>query len=376
MHISKIKLTNFKNFSELDLTLINGLNFVVGGNGRGKTNILDAIYNSSFTKSYLHISDIDLVKNSSDFYRIEGIVCSSDIEKKFAVSYQKGKKKKIEFDGQTIVKYSRHIGNIICVMIAPDEQKIVQGGSEERRKLIDNALSQTDSNYLEKIIQYQAILDQRNALLKKMAMDMATELTELLDIYSKQLSELAGFIYQKRLSFLVEIAQYCRDYYLLIADKNEYIDFNYESDLHAGLLYDLLSKNLERDKLLEHTSKGIHRDDIKIEIGQSPLKKIASQGQQKTFIISMKLAICKYLFLKKGDKVILLFDDLFDKLDENRCEKLLVLLMHDDFFTQVLFTDTNKNRIEIILKKIDATRYTKIKFFELGQSSLAEYEFN
>lgn len=376
MHISKIKLTNFKNFSEQDFNLINGFNFIVGPNGQGKSNVLDAIYNSCFAKSYLLIPDADLVKYETDFYRTEAMVQMQDSSKKVVVNYQKGKKKKIEYNGQSILKYSSHIGHIVCVMIAPDEQKIVQGSSEERRKLIDNALSQIDAIYLEKAIQYQKVLEQRNALLKNREQSDASTTNQLFDIYNKQLSEFAGYIFQKRKAFIEEISIYFQEYYSAIVERNEAISFVYETDLHSELLYDILQKCFEKDKILEYTSKGIHKDDIKIVIQNNPLKKFASQGQQKTFIIALKLAICKYLYQRKKDKIILLIDDLFDKLDEIRSEELLKLLLNKDFFTQVIFTDTNRKRIESILLKMQAEKYTKIKFFEINQLSVKEVDYN
>lgn len=376
MYISKIKLTNFKNFSEQDFSLIDGFNFIIGGNGQGKTNVLDAIYTSSFAKSYFLIPDADLVKYENSFYRIEGQLFTKNKKIDFSTSYLKGKKKKIEFEGQNIVKYSKHMGNIVTVMIAPDEQKIVQGSSEERRKLIDHTISQIDATYLEKIIQYQLVLEQRNALLKKISSMEPQVSNDLIEVYNKQMSEYAGFIYQKRVQFFNEIIEYFAHYYTIISDTKEVVTFSYESDLEKDLLYDLLVKTYEKDKILEYTSKGIHRDDFKIIIDHNPLKKFASQGQQKTFIIALKLAICKYLFLRKEDKIILLFDDLFDKLDEVRCERLILLLLNKDFFTQVLFTDTSKSRIENILTKTEAHKHVKIKIFTINQLSVKEYEYN
>lgn len=373
MHISKIKLTNFKNFTDQEFTFVNGFNFIVGGNGQGKTNVLDAIYNCSFAKSYMLVSDSDLVKYESTFYRTEGLLSSKKMTKKFAISYQKGKKKRIEFDEQSINRYSSHIGNILCVMIAPDEQKIIHGSSEERRKLIDNAISQIDAAYLEKIIKYQAVLDQRNALLKNLS--NTSNPAELFDIYDKQLSELAGFIFQKRKQFIEEINTYFKEYYLEIAQKSEEISFGYDTDLHSEILYDILLRTFEKDKILEYTSKGIHRDDIKIIIDQNPIKKFASQGQQKSFIISIKLAICKYLFLRKNEQVILLFDDLFDKLDENRCERLMKLLLRKDFFTQVFFTDTNRDRIVKILDLINAKSHTSVSFFNINNLNVVNEKY-
>ena len=376
MYISKIKLTNFKNFSEQQFNLLNGFNFIVGGNGRGKTNILDAVYNCCFAKSYFLIPDSDLVKYDQLFYRVEGTLCKGIKDINFVISYLKGKKKKIEFDGVNITKYSNHIGHIMSIMIAPDEQKIIQGSGDERRKLIDNAISQIDSFYLEKIIQYQQVLEQRNALLKKYSTMDSLVADNLLEVYNRQMSEYAGVIYQKRAHFFIAILAYFKEYYAAISDTNEVVSFIYESDIANQVLYDVLVNQIEKDKILEYTSKGTHRDDFKIIIDKNPLKKFASQGQQKTFVIALKLAICKYIFHIKNEKVILLFDDLFDKLDEVRCERLVQLLINNDFFTQVLFTDTSKIRIEKIINKTQANKHVKIKFFEINEFSIHDYELN
>lgn len=376
MFINKIKLTNFKNFHIQEFEPVNGFNFLIGHNGQGKTNVLDAIYTVCFTKSYHSVSDADLIRSGEDFYRIEGNLVKQSKYIPFAISYAKQKRKRIEFDQKIYTKFAKHLGNILCVMIAPDEQKLILGGSEDRRKLIDNALCQINATYTDALMRYQNVLEQRNSFLKNVHQTSSGTFNELIDIYDKQLSELAGYIYQQRKAFVDDVIPHFTKIYTDIAGKIEKIQIQYQSDIHGAVLYDILKQQIEKDKILEYTSKGIHKDDLQFTIGSLLVKKNASQGQQKTLLIALKLAICSYLHMYTQEKVLLLFDDLFDKLDAQRCARLLDLLQQYDFFSQVFFTDTHKDRIDSAFQNSIHHSRPPIKYFLLNDLQLSELVIN
>lgn len=345
MFIKELILTNFKNYPSQKFSFVDGLNFLVGNNGAGKTNVLDAIHLLCFTKSHFNHVDTDLMLYEHDFFRVEGHYSDNDNEHQIAVSLMKSKKKNIVLDGKSYKKFSDHIGVLPCVIIAPGDQVIITGGSEERRKLFDSTLSQSDKAYLETLILYNEVLEQRNAFLKQNAVKPKEIDMALLSIYDQKLISYGEVLYEKRKKAMIEIADLFQFYYKKLAAKDEQISLQYSSQLEEQSFESLLTLNLNRDLVLEYTSKGVHKDDLKILIDNHSAKKFASQGQQKSFLIAVKFALLMYISKRNQTKPIFLIDDLFDKLDYNRCKNLIEIIQEKEF-GQIFLTDTDMERIQ------------------------------
>lgn len=350
MILEKIRLNFFKNYSELDLSFSHGVNCIVGNNGMGKTNLLDAIYYSCMTKSYFGLSDRLIIKHGEDFFRIDAIFEKKE-KHNLVVKNKKGQKKEVICDEVPYEKYADHIGKFPVVMISPDDISIILEGSETRRKFLDNVLCQEDARYLCNIIQYNRVLKQRNAALKKMGEQRKID-GELLNSYDKQLLPLANQIFERRNLFLVEFVPVLKAMYLVISNGQEEMDCQYKSNLLTEKYEDLLLKNRDRDFYLQYTSTGIHKDDLVFTYEGRPLKKFASQGQRKSFLLAIKLAQFEFLRRRLGVKPILLLDDIFDKLDPQRMEKLVQLIC-DKNFGQVFVSDTHESRLEKLLQTYD-----------------------
>ena len=350
MLLNSIKLTNFKNYEALSLQFCDGINCFVGENGMGKTNLLDAIYLSCMTKNYFGLTDRQLVFHERDFFRIESNFEKEALQKVVA-KFQKGKKKEITLNGKTYDKFSEHIGRFPIVMVSPDDIKVILEGSEVRRKFIDNVLSQEDPFYLKSLMDYNRILKQRNAALKSMK-DRGGPDEELLLTYDNQMLEPAAFIHERRKAFLSDFIPVLKAMYLVISGGNEQVNCIYKSSLNDQPLALALKETRMKDFYLQYTSKGIHKDDLVFEFEDRPLKKFASQGQRKTFLLALKLAQFEFLRRKKGNAPILLLDDIFDKLDHLRVNKLVKLLTQESF-GQVFITDTDESRMTNLVEKTD-----------------------
>jgi len=356
LNIEKIILTQFKNYESASFVFHEKLNCLVGRNGIGKTNLLDAIYYLCMCKSHTNLNDRNIVNHGGDFFRLEG---------HFLAKVKPGKKKDIERNDVAYSKLSEHIGLLPIVIIVPDDTLMAMEGSEVRRKFIDNTLSQLDAGFLKNLISYNKLLKQRNATLKKFA-ETRTFNPELLDIYDQQLLEPAKAIFEKRNSFIKDFQAVFQKYYNIIANGREAVKCTYQSKLAKNDLATLLTESREKDRILARTTCGIHKDDLILEIDDHPLKKFGSQGQLKSFVLAMKLA--QYDFLKKNHEhqPILLLDDIFDKLDEHRVKHLLELMMENDF-GQVFITDTHENRVEEIVKNF-GTDYKKFYIEEKNEN--------
>lgn len=351
MNLNSIKLTNFKNYEEIALQFCDGINCLVGKNGMGKTNLLDAIYVSCMTKNYFGLTDKQLVFHEMDFFRIESSFEENDAVQKVVAKFQKGKKKEMALNGKTYDKFSEHIGRFPIVMISPDDIKVILEGSEVRRKFVDNVLSQEDPLYLKNLLDYNRVLRQRNAALKSMK-DRPSPDEDLLLTYDKQLIVPAEMIHERRKSFLTDFIPVLKAMYLMISGGQESVDCLYKSTLSEQTLEQSLIESRMKDFYLQYTSKGIHKDDLVFEFEGRPLKKFASQGQRKTFLLALKLAQFEFLRRKKGSTPILLLDDIFDKLDKQRVNKLVELLTKESF-GQVFITDTDENRLTNLVEKTD-----------------------
>jgi DNA replication and repair protein RecF len=357
LYLDKLILTNFKNYASQSLNFSARLNCFVGLNGMGKTNLLDAIYYLCLCKSNFLGSDVDVVLRGGDFMRLEGDFIKNGRLEKIVAKVQPRKKKIIERNGVSYAGLSDHIGFLPVVFFAPDDTLLAKEGSEERRRFLDMALSQIDNQYLTNLIFYNKILEQRNAHLKKQGGAEGLD-EKLIAIYDTQLLIPARYIHEKRKDFTVLLTPIFNELYKKIADAHEEVGIQYESQLLTNDLKDLLLKYREKDRILQRTTSGIHRDDLVFTMDEKPLKKFGSQGQLKSFILALKLAqheiLAQNFLLETGEKKdmpILLLDDIFDKLDEKRVENLLQLLVNQPY-GQIFMTDTHKERIENIVKNV------------------------
>ena len=359
MFLKELSLTNYKNFESLKFSFDTKIICFVGLNGVGKTNILDSIYHLSYTKSYFNPIPSQNIKHGETFFFISGRYMIHDKEENILVSLKKGDKKIIKRNNKLYKKFSDHIGKIPLVLISPDDRNLIIEGSETRRKFIDGIISQTDKEYLNNLIDYNKTLKQRNALLK-MFYDNSENIRKTIDIYDRQLSSDAQKIYDKRREFLNEFIPIFKSRYKELSNDKENVEIKHSSDISPDQnLYKLLKNSLEKDLRFQYTTKGIHKDDLNLSLDNFPIKKYGSQGQQKTFLIAMKLAQFDYLS-KLDSKPILLLDDIFDKLDDARV-KQIINLVNQEKFNQIFISDTNKTRSENIIKKVNKS----YKIFEI-----------
>ena len=351
MYLQKISLVNFKNIVSQSFDFQEKINCFVGDNGVGKTNVLDAIYYLSFTKSYFNSVAIQNIRHGEGFFMIEGNYLLNDRKEKIVCSLKKGQKKVLKRNDKAYGKFSEHIGQFPLVIISPADRDLVTEGSDTRRKFIDGVISQQNKTYLQDLIAYNKVLSQRNALLKYFAANRTFDALNL-SVYDEQLSEYGSRIYEVRKTFLEQFIPIFNEKYQVISGDKEQVNLNYKSQLHNFNMNDLLHKSLEKDKVLQYTTSGIHKDDLNFEIGDYPIKKFGSQGQQKSYLIALKLA--QFEFIKQQSNVIpiLLLDDIFDKLDENRVSQIIDLVNNDEF-GQIFITDTHSDRTEKILKQGD-----------------------
>ena len=348
MFLKKISLFNYKNFSEATFEFDTKINCFVGKNGIGKTNILDAIYHLANGKSYFNPLAVQNIKHNEEFFVVDGEFEKNDRSEQIVCSLKKGQKKILKRNGKLYEKFSDHIGFIPLVIISPADRDLITEGSETRRKFIDSVISQLDSQYLQQLIQYQKTVAQRNALLKYFALNHVFEKDTLI-IYNEQLNELGQSIFEKRKDFLEKFIPIFNNYYKEISNGSETVQLVYQSDLSEKNTLALLDENLSKDRALQYTSVGVHKDDLSFEIDNHPIKKFGSQGQQKSFLIALKLAQFDFVKKQSGEKPILLFDDIFDKLDEFRVAKI-VSMVNNDEFGQLFISDTHAERTENIVK--------------------------
>lgn len=354
MHLKHLRLTNFKNYEEAELQFSDKINCFVGANGVGKTNLLDAIYYLSFCKSYFNPVDTQNIKHEEDFFAIHGTYNrNGNDSSKVSCIQKRNHRKQFMLNGKEYERFADHIGLFPLVMISPYDRDLINEGSDVRRKYIDSVISQFDKIYLDNLINYNRALFQRNSLLKGFAEREYYDLS-LIEIWNEQLIKFGMDIYRKRKDFIQDFIPVFKQYFSIISNNREMVDITYESQLHDKTLDKLLKESFEKDKILRYTTTGIHKDDLSFGINSYPLKRFGSQGQQKSFIIAIKLAQFDYTKNIKGFKPILLFDDIFDKLDETRVTQLIQLVSQDSF-GQVVITDTQYDRIEKLTNSLPAT---------------------
>ncbi len=348
MYLEKLTLVNFKNFESQTFDFEGKINCFVGENGVGKTNVLDAIYYLSFAKSYFNSVASQNIRHNEDFFMIDGVYNINEKQESIICSLKKGNKKVIKRNGKIYEKFSDHIGCLPLVIISPADRDLIVEGSETRRKFIDNVISQSDQNYLQLIIKYNKVLLQRNSLLKYFAANRTFDAINL-TVYNEQLKTYGLAIFEKRNDFLNAFIPIFNKRYEVISNSKEKVNLVYKSQLHESDFETLFEKTLERDRILQYTSSGIHKDDLLFEIDEYPIKKFGSQGQQKSYLIALKLAQFDFIRSQSNIKPILLLDDIFDKLDDKRVSQLIGLVNSDDF-GQLFISDTHKKRTEEVVK--------------------------
>jgi DNA replication and repair protein RecF len=323
---------------------------ICGNNGTGKTNLLDAIHYQCLTKSYFTRSDANTVQQGKAGFRVEGTFLVGDSPEKAVCILRETGKKEFSVDEQAYEKFSHHIGRYPCVVIAPDDAILITGGSEERRKFLDALLSQLDPAYLQHLIIYTRLLQQRNALLRSFA-ETGVRNFSLLDVLDEQLMQPGDYIFQKRSAFMVSFLPAVKHLYLDIAQQQEDVNLLYESELLQNSFGELLQATRQKDCLIQRTTSGIHRDDIEISLGSQLFRNIASQGQRKSLLFALKLAELEILKKEKGFAPLLLLDDIFEKLDESRTVNLLQKVCIENE-GQVFITDTNEDRLTRHLSRL------------------------
>ena len=351
MIIKNLKIFNFKNHNEKSFDFSPEINCFVGNNGAGKTNILDALHYLSMAKSFLGNLDAQNILHDSDFFAIEAEIQGEEKNDIIKVQLPKEGKKIIKKNDKTYERIADHIGFLPSVMISPYDANLISDGSESRRKFLDAMISQTDSDYLFALIQYQKTLQQRNALLKYFAKNRTFDLDSL-EIYNEPLTKFGTQIFEKRQRFVASILPTIQHFYEIISKGNEKVTVIYESNLNEQNFEEILSENLEKDRVLTYTSRGIHKDDLRFEMNGNLIKKFGSQGQQKSFLIALKLAQIKRIKDITNKNPILLLDDIFDKLDDNRVSQLIELVNQQNF-GQIFITDTHRERTESVVKRIN-----------------------
>ena len=364
MTLNALSILNYRNIREASLTFSDKLNCFIGLNGQGKTNLLDAIYLLSFTKSAFTSSDSQNITHGEEMAMVQGTYG----EETFTCGIKRGVKKSFRRGKKDYKRLIDHIGLIPLVMVCPQDNQLIEEGSDERRRFLDAVISQQDKRYLEHLTQYNAILKQRNALLKQLedapsqiANDQSQMANDLLDVFDAQLLEPAQYIYSARAQFIEHFVPVFQEVYSAISGNNEQVKLRYISQLQNRDLADSFRRTRQRDLILGWTSQGIHKDELEMLIYDAgndyPLKRVASQGQQKSFLLAMKLAQALYL-----GKPILLLDDIFDKLDSERVERI-VQLVRSDRFGQIFITDTDRQHLTSILKPDNSA---KIFYVENG----------
>ena len=350
MLLKELNIFNYKNIREASLFFSDKINAFVGLNGQGKTNILDAIYYLSFTKSAYNAIDSQNIHHDEDMAMIQGKYYNADNEETISCGIKRGVKKQFRRGKKDYKRLIDHIGLIPLVMVSPQDSELVVEGSDERRKFMDGVISQYSKSYLEHLTQYNILLKQRNALLKQYAEQPEQLPDTLMEVLEQQMVSHAMPIYQARVQFIEQFVPYFQQVYSAISDDKEQVSLIYKSQLHERDLLDSLVRTRSRDLILGWTSQGVHKDELEMMLGEYPLKRVGSQGQQKSYLLAMKLGQALYLNAEHilNMKPILLLDDIFDKLDCERVERI-IQLVGDERFGQIFITDTDRQHLTQIL---------------------------
>ena len=365
MWLKRISILNYKNLEQAELSFSRKMNCIIGKNGMGKTNLLDAVYYLSFCKSATNPIDSQNIRHNQDFFVIQGFYETDTLEpEEVYCGLKRKQKKQFKRNKKEYTRLSDHIGFIPLVLVSPADSLLIAGGSEERRRFMDVVISQFDREYLEALIRYNKALMQRNTLLKS---DVEPE-EELMLVWEEMMAAAGAVVYQKRKAFIDEFIPVFQSYYAYISQDREEVSLAYESHAAQGDLLQLIKESRQRDRIMGYSLKGVHKDDLIMRLSEFPIKREGSQGQNKTYLIALKLA--QFEFLKRtGSQTtpLVLLDDIFDKLDASRVEQIVKLVAGDNF-GQIFITDTNRDHLDKILKKIDGD----YKLFEVEGGMVTE----
>jgi DNA replication and repair protein RecF len=361
-----LHLVNFKSYQELEINLSSKINCFVGQNGSGKTNLLDAIHYLSLCKSYFTATDSLNIRHGEDLFLVQGDFQLDDTTEFISCGFKTGQKKVMKRNRKNYDKLSEHIGLIPLIIASPSDAELIYGGSEDRRKFMDGAISQYNNQYLEALIKYNKALAQRNSLLKEFSRTGTSDM-DMLEVWDSQLTVYGENIFKVRKQFVEELTGIFLEFYQHISNGLEQVQLVYESQLEKASLDMLLKQSVQKDMALEYTSTGIHKDDLVFMQNGYPMKRVGSQGQQKTLLVSLKLAELSLIRKKTEKQPLLLLDDIFDKFDALRVMQL-IKLVSGQTFGQIFITDTDRNNITELLKEISSD----YKIFEISTSGVNE----
>lgn len=366
MHLKSLSLVNFKNYEQVNIPLSDKINCFVGANGVGKTNILDAVHYLSLCKSNLNPVDTQNIRYDQDFSVVQGVFERKGREENIYCGIRKQKKKVFKRNQKDYQKLSEHIGLIPLVMISPADSLLINGGSDERRKFMNGVIAQYSRIYLDNVIQYNRALTQRNKLLKDFALSRSFN-KEMLEVWDEQLIRYGEPIFEERKRFVDELLPVFNRFHSHVSGNREQVTLTYQAHLMDMDFREGLKVSQEKDRIIHYTTFGIHKDDLGMALGGYSLKKSGSQGQQKTFLVALKLA--EFGFIKKLTEIrpILLLDDIFDKFDAGRVKQIISLVAENQF-GQIFISDTNEQRLLGILKEIPADH----KVFRIDAESAVE----
>lgn len=346
MILKKLSVLNYKNILQSEVSFSPKMNCFFGNNGMGKTNLLDAIHYLSFCKSHINTPDSQIIRAEQDFCILQGNYDYEGREEEIFCAMRRKQRKQFKRNKKEYDKLSDHIGLLPLVIVSPADADLIRGGSEERRRFLDLIISQQDKQYLHALIQYNKALMQRNALLKEQSLNAS-----LYEVLEMQLAMYGGMVYDKRKMLVEDFTPIFNDYYQRICGSSEEIGLRYISQLDDADLAAKLEANRERDRILGYTSSGVHKDELEMTLGDNLIRRVGSQGQNKTYLIALKLAQFVFLDRRGNTRPILLLDDIFDKLDANRVEQI-IKLVSENGFGQIFITDTNRKYLDEILLAI------------------------
>ncbi|MFO8000460.1 MAG: DNA replication/repair protein RecF [Marinilabilia sp.] len=368
MYLKHLNILNYKNIPQAELVLCDGINCFVGPNGAGKTNLLDAVYYLSFCKSYFNSIDSQNISHEQDFFVVQGRFERNEHYEDIYVALKRNQKKQFKRNKKEYSRLSEHIGLLPLVMISPSDERLIVEGSDQRRKYVDSVVSQYDKSYLDVLIRYNRALMQRNTLLKQ-EQRVTHGLHAQLDVWDEQMVKMGHKLFRQRQDFIEQLVPVFRELYSHISGGHEMVDIVYQSHHQNGEVGDMLAENRERDIILGYTTKGVHKDDLQFLLSGKPVKKEGSQGQKKSFLIALKLAQYEFLSRHNGFGPILLLDDVFDKLDSQRGNRLIQLVSQERF-RQIFITDTQQSRLSEIVEKTGK----EYQFFEVDEGNVTKSE--
>ena len=370
MHLKNLTLTNFKNYESGTMEFSPKINCFVGNNGVGKTNILDAIHYLSLTKSFFNTIDSISIRHGEDYFIVQGTFERGGEDDNIYCAFQKQKQKLLKRNGKEYQKLSDHIGRYPVVMISPADSALITEGSEDRRKFLNKIISQYSAEYLDSVLRYSKALQQRNKLLKDFGASGGFD-PEMLSVWDSQLVRYGEFIFNERQILVDELIPVFQEYYQLISNGKEDVRLQYRSHLSGSGFAEALINSAGKDRFLEYTTIGIHKDDLILGMNGYPVKLLGSQGQQKSYLVALKLAKFDYIKRKAGFPPILLLDDIFDKFDAERVEQI-IRLVSNQMFGQIFITDTHGSRLHDILH----SHNVDFKLFGISGNRVEEYAQN